>query len=129
MASRLSQLIRTTAFSALFLLGMSQLWAQPAPPQPESIGAWKLEQLQLKDGKTYKGVVQAEREHDLDFAEIIQPAGKPMFAVLRWVTKRDLLNLTKLPAKEHEQLLQRFEQFRHRTVIEAGRMEGLLIKA
>lgn len=99
-----------------------------AQPASESIGAWKLEELRTKDGKTYKGLVQDEREHDLDFAEIVQPAGKPMFAVLRWVRKRDILGLTKLPDAEHEQLQRRFEQFRHRTVIEAGKMEDLLLK-
>ncbi|QDU27331.1 hypothetical protein ETAA8_24180 [Anatilimnocola aggregata] len=100
----------------------------PKPSAPKTLGAWKLEELLLKDGKVYKGVVQDEREYDLDFAEIMQPAGKPMYGVLRWVNKREVLKLTKLPKEEHEELLQRFEQFRNRTVIEAGRMEELLLK-
>ncbi len=111
-------------------------FAQPANSDPtksstppESLGAWKLEQLRLIDGKIFNGVVQEEREYDLDFAEIVQPAGKPMFAVLRWVNKKELSGLTKLPDEEHRQLLKRFEQFRHRTVIEAGRMEQLLLRS
>ncbi len=104
-------------------LGMS--CAQPAS---DSLGIWKLEELRTKDGKSFKGLVQDEREHDLDFAEIVQPVGKPMFAVLRWITKREVLGMTKLPEKEHDELRRRFEQFRHRTVIEAGKMEELLLK-
>lgn len=99
-----------------------------AQPPNDSIGAWKLEELRTKEGKVYKGLVQDEREHDLDFAEIVQPAGKPMFAVLRWVKQREVLKLTRLPEAEHEQLKKRFEQFRLRALIEAGKMEDLLLK-
>ncbi|WP_425618359.1 DUF1570 domain-containing protein [Anatilimnocola sp. NA78] len=95
---------------------------------PESLGAWKLEELLLKDGKVYKGVVQDEREYDLDFAEVVQPVGKPMFGVLRWVNKKEVRDIKKLGKEEHQELLERFEQFRNRTVIEAGRMEELLLK-
>lgn len=100
------------------------LYAQPAPT---NAGAWKLEELQLRDGKVYKGLVQEEREHDLDFAEIVQPAGRPMFAVLRWINKKEVQAVTKLPKEEHKELAERFEQFRNRLVIEAGRMENLLL--
>jgi hypothetical protein len=101
--------------------------AQPTTP-PAAAGAWQLEELRTKDGKTYKGLVQDEREYDLDFAEIIQPAGKAMFAVLRWVNKKEVTGVTKLPKEEHDALVQRFEQFRNRAVIEAGRMETVLLK-
>ncbi|WP_254507417.1 DUF1570 domain-containing protein [Anatilimnocola floriformis] len=107
------------------LFGSSQVLAQPLT---DSLGTWKLEELRTKEGKFFKGLVQDEREHDLDFAEIVQPMGKPMYAVLRWVRKREILTLTKLPDEEHEQLLKRFEQFRLRTVIEAGKMEDLLLR-
>src|SRR5690606_17690920 len=93
--------IRTTILCCVYALFLSRIaLAQPA----DAIGAWKLEELNTKDGKTYKGLVQDDREYDLDFAEIIQPQGKPMFAVLRWITKRDVIRLTKLPDEEHEQL-------------------------
>ena len=109
----------------LLLLSAITAFAQPAP---DPIGAWKLEELRTKEGKVYKGLVQAEREHDLDFAEIVQKPGKPMYAVLRWLRKRDVLTLTKLPDAEHEQLQRRFEQFRLRTEVEALKMEDLLLK-
>lgn len=117
--------VMTGIVCALVLLVTVKTFAQPAP---DSIGAWNLEELRTKEGKLFKGLVQDEREHDLDFAEIVQPVGKPMYAVLRWVRKRDVLKLTKLPEAEHEQLRKRFEQFRLRTVIEAGKMEDLLLK-
>lgn len=110
-------------------MGVLTLEFACAQPPPESVGAWKLEELRTKDGKTFKGLVQDEREHDLDFAEIVQPVGKPMFAVLRWVRKREVLGITKLPETEHAELRKRFEQFRHRTEIEAGKMDELLIKS
>jgi len=101
----------------------------PKASTPAALGAWKLEELLLKDGKVYKGVVQDEREYDLDFAEIIQPMGKPMYGVLRWVNKKEVRDIKRLGKEEHQELLERFEQFRNRTVIEAGRMEELLLKS
>lgn len=95
---------------------------------PPVAGTWKLEELLTKDGKKHLGLVLDEREYDLDFAEIVQPAGRPMFAVLRWMNKRDVLRLTKLPQEEHNKLVERFEQFRNRAVIEAGRMENVVLK-
>jgi hypothetical protein len=118
---------RLACFSIAILLAVSV--AARAQPAPEPVGAWKLEELRLKDGKVFKGLVQDEREYDLDFAEIVQPAGRPMFAVLRLIEKKDVQSVTKLATEEHKELLERFEQFRNRLVIEAGRMEGLLLKS
>jgi hypothetical protein len=127
---RLSSLSFSPAAFAFLSLTAAVVCAQPssAQPRPAPVGAWKLEELRLKDGKVYQGLVQEEREYDLDFAEIVQPAGRPMFAVLRWVTKKEVIGLTKLPKEEHEELARRFEQFRNRLVIEAGRMEELLLQ-
>lgn len=109
------------------LLLLQAAFAQPTTP-PAAAGAWKLEELRTKDGKTIKGLVQDEREYDLDFAEIVQAPGKPMFAVLRWMNKKEVSSLKKLPKEEHEKLLLQFEQFRNRALIEAGRMENVLLK-
>lgn len=102
------------------------VFAQPAPP---ATSGWKLEELRAKDKKTYKGLVLDDREYDLDFAEIVQRPGEPMFAVLRWMNKTEVIGITKLPPEEHDKLVLQFQQFRNRAEIEAGRMENVLLKS
>jgi hypothetical protein len=91
-------------------------------------GRWKLETLTLKDGKQFRGLVQAQKGDDLDFAEIVQPAGKPMYAVVRGVTKAEIEELELLPDEEHAQLAARFQRFRNRAVIEAGRIDQVVLE-
>jgi hypothetical protein len=127
-----AQVMLLSCALAAVLCGRSWLVADE-PPKPEplgvwKLGTWKLETLRLKDGKVFHGVALDQRDADLDFAEIIQPAGKPMYAVLRLISEREILKLETLPAEEHRSLQRKFEQFRNRTLIEAGRMEELLLR-
>jgi len=95
-----------------------------APP-----GRWKLETLTLEGGKQYRGVVQEESKESIEFAEIIQPAGKPMHAVIRGVPRSLVQKLQRLDEAAHQELVARFAQFRHRAVIEAGRLEAVQLRS
>src|SRR5262249_6980726 len=97
----------------------------PADTPP---GRWRLETLTLKDGTKYGGLVQAESAAEIDFAEIVQPPGKPMYAVVRGVPRSDVERLQRFEEADHRELINRFAAFRHRAVIEAGRMEQVSLR-
>jgi hypothetical protein len=91
-------------------------------------GQWALERLELKDGTVYSGLIQARRETEYDFAEIVQPPGRPMYAVVRGVPVELVARVERLAAEDHKQLVDRFTRFRTRSVIEAGRIEQVRLE-
>ncbi|MDX1944791.1 MAG: DUF1570 domain-containing protein [Pirellulaceae bacterium] len=106
-------------YVAFSFSSIGSLRAQPDDPP----GRWELETLVLKDETKLRGLIQAENDEEIDFAQIVQPPGKPMYAVIRGVPRADIAKIEKLPADKHRQLVDRFARFRNRAVIEAGRME------
>ena len=109
-------------------------WSQTAGspnPQDESAGTapieqasqWKLETLEMKDGTVCAGLIQAENETEIEFAEIVRPPGKPMFVIVRPVDSDQVAKTVRLGPADREKLLERFDQFRYRARFEAGRME------
>jgi hypothetical protein len=89
---------------------------------------WPMETLRFKDGRVLKGLLQSQREGEIEFIDIVRPPGKPMYGVLYPIAPKEVDTITKLPEKDRKALARRFEQFRHRAVIEAGRMEALPIE-
>jgi hypothetical protein len=106
--------------------------AAPAKPAtaPEPPGAaWKLERVTLIDGKIYDGLVTAERTAEIEFIEVHQPAGKPMYLVVRSIDRKSIDTWTRLPPEQRTALSTRIEGFRHHARIEARRMEDLRLVA
>jgi len=101
-----------------------------APAAPESpAAAWKLERVTLADGKAYEGLVTDERPAEIEFIEVHQPAGKPMYLVVRSIDRKSIGTWTRLPPEQRADLATRIEGFRHRARIEARRMEDLRLVA
>ncbi len=94
-----------------------------ADPPGSPAGRWKLETVVLKSGKEHRGLVQARREREIDFAEIVQRPGKPTFAIIRGIDAAQVAKTELLPPAEHAELVRRFHEYRHKAPIEAGRME------
>lgn len=97
--------------------------APDAPP-----GRWQLETLQLKSGTEYRGLIQSQSDTEIDFAEIVQPPGKPMYAVIRGIARDAVEKLDRLDDAGHERLAARFRRFRHKALIELGRMEQVALR-
>lgn len=112
----------------LGLLVFSPPFLSAQPPQPAS-DEWPLETIRLKDNRSLRGLVQSQRDGEIEFIEIVRPPGKPMFGILHPFQADEVESLTMLPPPEHDTLSRRFEQFRHRAMIEAGRMESLEFEA
>jgi hypothetical protein len=111
--------------SVLLLLLITSVVAAQAPEPP---GRWQLETLTLQDGTVYRGLVLAQHTDEIEFAEILQPPGKSMYAVVRGVPRVAAARLEVLGDGEHAQLEARFASFRHRAVVEAGRMEQVALR-
>jgi hypothetical protein len=84
--------------------------------------------VKLKSGAEYRGLIQSQSETEIDFAEIVQPPGKPMYAVIRGIPRDAVAKLDGLDEAGHEQLVARFRRFRHKALIELGRMEKVELR-
>jgi hypothetical protein len=102
----------------------------PAPAQEvdNPLGRWKLETVSLRDGSQVRGLIQGETDSEIDFAQILQPAGKSMYAVVRGIPRDRVASLDRLPESEHAELAARFAAFRNRTLIEAGQLEEVKLR-
>jgi hypothetical protein len=94
-------------------------------PSADPTGRWKLETLTQKDRSQIRGLIQTESPAEIDFAQVIQPPGKPMYAVIRGIPREKVEKIERLGEAEHLELFERFSLFRNRAVIEAGRMDQL----
>jgi len=93
--------------------------------QDASSDEWKFDELELRDGSLRRGMLLAENATELEFAEIVRPPGKPMFAVVRPVMRDQVVTKRLLAGADRTRLASRFQQFRNRARIEAGRMEDV----
>ena len=98
------------------------------PGAPDGPTDWKFESLRLKDATVYHGLILAEGETEIEFAEIFRPPGKPMFAVVRPVLPESVEEITRLEGDERDDLVARFQQLRNRVRIEAGRMQDVSLR-
>jgi hypothetical protein len=102
---------------------------QPAAAEPAVVAGsdWALERVTLKDGKQYQGLVKSENAKAFEFVEVHRPRGKPMFLVVRQIDRQTVDRLDRLTTAQQATLRGRLERFRHRTLIEARRMEDLAL--
>jgi len=108
------------------LLALSAV-AVAQQPAADPTGRWKLETLTLKDRSQIRGLIQAESPAEIDLAQVIQPPGKPMYAVIRGIPREKVEKVERLGEAEHLELFERFALFCNRAVIEAGRMDQLVL--
>ncbi len=114
----------------LFVIVLS--FAAVASAQPSAAvldrTQWKLDQLQFSDGKGSGGLILDENEDKIEFAEIVFPKGRPMFAVVRTIRRDSVAEINRLPGDERAVLISRYQAFKNRARIEAGRMEDLKLR-
>ena len=91
----------------------------------EDSSEWKFDVLELADGSVHRGLVLAESDVEIEFVEIVRPPGKPMFAVIRPVAPDQVAKKALVSGEDRTRLGVRFQQFRNRARIEAGRMENV----
>ncbi len=107
---------------------VSNSLAAAAAAAAEDHADWTFNVLEMKDGRVHRGLVLADGDEEIEFAEIVRPPGKPMFAVIRPVSPEQVAKKRKLEGKERAKLWARFQEFRNRARIEAGRMEDVTLR-
>jgi hypothetical protein len=94
-------------------------------PADDPPGRWQLETVTLRDRTKLSGLVQAVTGNEIDFAQIVQPPGRPMYAVVRGLPRNEVHSIERLDEEGHRRLALRFATFRNRAVIEAGQRSDL----
>lgn len=92
------------------------------------VAAAESDTLTLTDGKTLQGMILSEQDDEVEFLEIVQPAGKPTFGVVRNYPHDEIRTVAKADAAARPQLIQRVERLRNRTQIEAENRETIELK-
>ncbi len=100
------------------------VWAQAKSPAGETDSAkWPLEEIKLKNGNTYLGLVESEEVGSVEFVEVRRAAGKPVNLVIRQIDRMDINSWQRLDPKERRVLSERVDRIKNRAVIEARRMK------
>jgi hypothetical protein len=87
----------------------------PAAGRPQGLAtaAWKLEAVELADGRRLEGLIVEEDDDGVVFVQVVRRPGKPMFLVSRGrIDGRRIRATSRLPAADHAMLASRVEAFR-----------------
>ncbi len=105
-------------------LAQGQVVASP-PATPLGNGDWPMELVETHDGRRYQGLIESQDDYWLRMIRIFRPAGRDMFLVIQPVETAAIARIERLDAESREILCRRIHEFRHRVVIEGGRMNGV----
>ena len=123
---------RTTAFVvvALVVAGAGRAAQESGTPDsPALVADWPMERVTLVDGKAFEGLVQSEGPSSIEFVEVRRPRGKPMFLVVRPIDRKDIASWARLVPSQQQELRERLERHKRRTLVEGRRMEDLALAA
>lgn len=91
--------------------------AADEPVRGLATAPWKLEVIELKDGRRLEGLIAAPpagaADDDVFFVQVVRPPGRPMY-LISWgpLAAERVLHCQRLPAAEHERLADRIRAFR-----------------
>ncbi len=87
---------------------------------------WPLEQIALKDGRTFEGLALARSEREVQFEVVSRPRGRPMYLVVRRFPAASIASLKPLADPERTELAARIEHFKKRAEresLEVGKIQ------
>lgn len=113
----------------VIMAALPPVLAQAPPKDAANSADWPLEKVRLLDGKSYQGLIVSEGPSTIELAEVRRPPGKPMNLVIHSVERKKILGWDRLPPAEQQVLRDRIEQFRYRGMIEATKMNDLIVEA
>jgi len=91
--------------------------AAEEPVRGLATAPWKLEAIELKDGRRLEGLIAAPpagaTDEDVFFVQVVRPPGRPMY-LITWgpLAAERVLHFQRLPADEHDRLADRVRGFR-----------------
>ncbi len=85
----------------------------------------EFDEVRIKGNRTFRGLILSSDERQLEIMEIVRPAGRPMYLIVRPI-QQSVIQETKRVSPERRKALQIVvERFRNRARIERGRMEAV----
>lgn len=102
----------------LLLFAATTLADPPAARIGVPGGDWKFEKLELRGGRTYRGLVRSETETTVHFLHVELPPGAPLYAVGVRVPRDKVAKLTRLEDDQRKALERRLAGALHRARIE-----------
>lgn len=94
-------------------------------PAPLGNAQWPMEQVETHDGRRFQGLIESQDDYWLRMIRIFRPAGRPMYLVIQPVETSHIARVERLEPEQRETLRRRIHEFRHRAVIEGGRMDAV----
>ena len=99
------------------------------PHRPDgSPTTWKTEQLVTTDGKTHIGLIEAQTSAGVVFLELVQPPGRPLFAVRRPIAQDQIRSVERLSAEDRQAFQSRWERHLRRARVDQLRLEQIELK-
>ena len=89
---------------------------------------WPMERVHLKSGTVHHGLVQLDQPTKIEFVEVVRPQGKPMYLVIRPISKTAIAQVQRLSEDERTVLAKRIHRFIDRVRIEAEKMEHVVLR-
>src|SRR5438128_10873856 len=120
-----SVFIRGPSSTYLILLLVLAAYSPSALAQSDD---WPMERIVVRPNREYHGLLLEKSERQLEFAEIVRPRGKPMYAIIHAIPADRVRSYARLQGAERSKLQDRFQALRNRALIEAGRMEAVQLR-
>lgn len=126
--STCSKLLPAFALGALACAAVSFSAAQEANEEPAPSDVFPLERVALANGREYQGYIRAELPGEIEFVEVVRPAGKPMYLIVRPIDRAAIVEMKRLNETDLAELVRRIDRYRYRSLIETKAMERLAIE-
>jgi hypothetical protein len=92
------------------------------------VGRIALEEIELKDDTKYRGLVESQTDRRIVFIEVVRPAGKPTYVVVRPLAADSVVRIKRLPAAERKIVERLVDEARSLLRVEAERMDTIQFK-
>ncbi|QDU22641.1 hypothetical protein [Urbifossiella limnaea] len=106
-------------YAAAVLLAVAQ------PPAPPGLTPWPFDELTLKNGAVFQGLILSETPADITFQGVRRPPGKPTFTLTTRFTRGEIAKVKRLAEKDREYLRERIAELDPDGSGERKRMEGV----
>ncbi|MCS6864360.1 MAG: DUF1570 domain-containing protein [Gemmataceae bacterium] len=120
-------LTTTIAGGWLILLASLPLPAQPEPPA--GLSHWPLEELILKNGARFKGLMLNELPDVVEFQSVYRRPGRPTVTLTSFFSKNEIAEIKRLPPDERAVLKEKLDELDPSGEGERKRMESLELVA
>ena len=86
-----------------------------------------MDEVELVDGRVFRGLIESQDERRVTLVEIQRPRGKPLGLLIRPLETELVARVGRLPEGQRAELSVRIDQHKRRASIEAGRMAALTV--